>query len=62
MYSLFISRAKNGGKPAELQIFHLTSSTYKPFRFDVLINKINSCLHEYPLQSAVWYVVFLLTK
>ncbi|XP_037955042.1 putative fatty acyl-CoA reductase CG8306 [Teleopsis dalmanni] len=47
-------KIKNG-KPAELQIFHLTSSTYKPFRFELLINKINRFLHDYPLVSAVWY-------
>ncbi|KAM7343267.1 putative fatty acyl-CoA reductase CG8306 [Cochliomyia hominivorax] len=55
-------KLKNGGKPAELQIFHLTSSTYKPFRFEFLINKINTCLHEYPLQSAVWYPKLKLVK
>ncbi|CAD7012235.1 unnamed protein product [Ceratitis capitata] len=43
------SKVKNAGKPADLQIFHLTSSTYKPFRFEFLINKINAYLHEYPL-------------
>ncbi|XP_067626555.1 putative fatty acyl-CoA reductase CG8306 [Eurosta solidaginis] len=48
-------KVKNDGKPAELQIFHLTSSTYNPFRFESLIDKINVYLHEYPLLSAVWY-------
>lgn len=55
-------RTKNGGKPAELQIFHLTSSTYKPFRFEFLTDKINGYLHEYPLNSAVWYPNLRLVK
>ncbi|XP_017466419.1 PREDICTED: putative fatty acyl-CoA reductase CG8306 [Rhagoletis zephyria] len=55
-------KVKNAGKPAELQIFHLTSSTYKPFRFEFLINKINAFLHEYPLVSAVWYPNLKLVK
>ncbi|XP_075165878.1 putative fatty acyl-CoA reductase CG8306 [Haematobia irritans] len=48
-------KVKNGNKPDQLQIFHLTSSTYKPFRFEPLINHMNIVMHEYPLASAVWY-------
>jgi len=55
-------QAKNGGRPSELQIFHLTSSTYKPFRFELMADKINSYLHEYPLNSAVWYPNLRLVK
>ncbi|XP_017148619.1 putative fatty acyl-CoA reductase CG8306 [Drosophila miranda] len=55
-------KVKNAGRPAELQIFHLTSSTYKPFRFDLMADKINSYLHDYPLNSAVWYPNLRLVK
>jgi len=55
-------QAKNGGRPSELQIFHLTSSTYKPFRFELMADKINSYLHDYPLNSAVWYPNLRLVK
>jgi len=55
-------QAKNGGRPSELQIFHLTSSTYKPFRFELMADKINSYLHDYPLNSAVWYPNLRLTS
>ncbi|KAH8404100.1 hypothetical protein KR215_009787, partial [Drosophila sulfurigaster] len=55
-------KVKNGNRPAELQIFHLTSSTYKPFRFEFLTDKINGYLHEYPLNSAVWYPNLRLVK
>ncbi|EDV55733.1 putative fatty acyl-CoA reductase CG8306 [Drosophila erecta] len=55
-------QAKNGGRPADLQIFHLTSSTYKPFRFELMTDKINSYLHDYPLNSAVWYPNLRLVK
>ncbi|XP_073848812.1 putative fatty acyl-CoA reductase CG8306 [Musca autumnalis] len=48
-------KQKNGNKPAELQIFHMTSSTYKPFRFEQLKSQMNTAMHEYPLKSAVWY-------
>ncbi|XP_052838640.1 putative fatty acyl-CoA reductase CG8306 [Drosophila gunungcola] len=55
-------QAKNGGRPSELQIFHLTSSTYKPFRFELMADKINGYLHDYPLNSAVWYPNLRLVK
>ncbi|XP_043643134.1 putative fatty acyl-CoA reductase CG8306 [Drosophila teissieri] len=55
-------QAKNGGRPDDLQIFHLTSSTYKPFRFELMADKINSYLHDYPLNSAVWYPNLRLVK
>ncbi|KAL5281183.1 hypothetical protein ACFFRR_004916 [Megaselia abdita] len=46
---------RNGNKPDELKVFHATSSTYRPFRFETLTNQINGYMHEYPLKSAVWY-------
>ena len=62
-YYVHALKLKNADKkPDELQIFHLTSSTYKPFRFEFLINKINTFLHEYPLASAVWYPNLKLVK
>lgn len=36
-------------------IFHCTSSTTNPFKWENVTDKINHYLHEYPLQSAVWY-------
>lgn len=39
----------------KLTIFHCTSSTYKPFRWEGVTDKVNSYLHKYPLKSAVWY-------
>lgn len=55
-------KVKNGGAPANLQIFHCTSSTYKPFRFESLTNKMNMFMHKYPLKSAVWYPNLKLLK
>lgn len=62
LINLSAFRVKNGGRPAELQIYHLTSSTYKPFRFEFLTDKINGYLHEYPLNNAVWYPNLRLVK
>lgn len=39
----------------KLSIFHCTSSTCNPFRWNNVTDKINSYLHKYPLKSAVWY-------
>lgn len=39
----------------ELSIFHCTSSTYNPFKWDSVAEKVNELLHMYPLKSAVWY-------
>lgn len=39
----------------KLTIFHCTSSTCNPFRWDGVTDKVNSYLHKYPLKSAVWY-------
>uniref|UniRef100_A0A1B0ARB9 Fatty acyl-CoA reductase n=1 Tax=Glossina palpalis gambiensis TaxID=67801 RepID=A0A1B0ARB9_9MUSC len=61
-YYVNVLKKQNGDKPGELQIFHLTSSTYKPFRFEMLINKMNDYLHDYPLVSAVWYPKLKLVK
>ncbi|XP_014212126.1 putative fatty acyl-CoA reductase CG8306 [Copidosoma floridanum] len=37
------------------KIYHLTSSTCTPFRWADVTHKMNSYLHKYPLNSAVWY-------
>lgn len=39
----------------EITVFHCTSSTCNPFRWEGVEGKINSYLHKYPLKSAVWY-------
>lgn len=39
----------------ELSIFHCTSSTYNPFKWEAVVDKTNELLHMYPLKSAVWY-------
>ncbi|XP_055917447.1 putative fatty acyl-CoA reductase CG8306 [Eupeodes corollae] len=55
-------KVKNSGTPGDLQIFHCTSSTYKPFRFESLADKMNMYMHKYPLKSAVWYPNLKLVK
>lgn len=42
-------------KSRELTIFHCTSSTCRPFRWQNVQHKVNAHLHKYPLKSAVWY-------
>jgi fatty acyl-CoA reductase len=42
-------------KSGELSIFHCTSSTCNPFRWDAVVERTNELLHKYPLKSAVWY-------
>lgn len=42
-------------RSGELSIFHCTSSSYNPFRWDNVVEKTNELLHTYPLKSAVWY-------
>jgi fatty acyl-CoA reductase len=39
----------------EISIFHCTSSTYNPFRWEQIAKNVNSLIHLYPLKSAVWY-------
>lgn len=39
----------------ELSIYHCTSSTYNPFKWNQVAEKTNELLHAYPLKSAVWY-------
>lgn len=38
----------------DLTIFHCTSSTCRPFRWQNVQHKVNAHLHKYPLKSAVW--------
>lgn len=40
----------------EISIFHCTSSTTQPFKWEGVQDKINGYLHKYPLKGAVWYV------
>lgn len=54
-YHIWDVQQNNPGKSLDLKIFHLTSSTYKPFRFETLTEKMNNYMHKYPLKSAVWY-------
>lgn len=42
-------------RSGELSIFHCTSSTYNPFKWEAVADKTNELLHMYPLKSAVWY-------
>lgn len=42
-------------RSGELSVFHCTSSTYNPFKWDEVAEKTNELLHMYPLKSAVWY-------
>ncbi|KAG5682034.1 hypothetical protein PVAND_011426 [Polypedilum vanderplanki] len=42
-------------KSGEVSIFHCTTSTYNPFKWDKVADKTNELLHMYPLKSAVWY-------
>lgn len=44
---------KRSNKPA---IYHCTSSTTQPFKWEGVQDKINGYLHKYPLKGAVWYV------
>ncbi|XP_062560807.1 putative fatty acyl-CoA reductase CG8306 [Armigeres subalbatus] len=39
----------------ELSIYHCTSSTCNPFRWESVKEQVNEYLHKYPLKSAVWY-------
>lgn len=42
-------------RTGDLSIFHATSSTHNPFKWEMLQDKVNPYLHQYPLKSAVWY-------
>lgn len=39
----------------ELKVYHCTSSTCNPFKWETVETKINCYLHKFPLRSAVWY-------
>ncbi|XP_066593248.1 uncharacterized protein [Prorops nasuta] len=38
-----------------VKVYHCTSSTCKPFKWEAVEDKINVYLHKFPLKSAVWY-------
>ncbi|XP_022194518.1 putative fatty acyl-CoA reductase CG8306 isoform X2 [Nilaparvata lugens] len=42
-------------KPRSTDVFHVTTSTYKPFKWANVENEVTQLLHKYPLKSAVWY-------
>lgn len=42
-------------RSGEVSIFHCTTSTYNPFKWQDVAEKTNELLHMYPLKSAVWY-------
>ncbi|KAK2580053.1 hypothetical protein KPH14_012337, partial [Odynerus spinipes] len=39
----------------DVKVYHCTSSTIKPFKWEILDTELNVYLHKYPLKSAVWY-------
>ncbi|KOX67582.1 hypothetical protein WN51_09018 [Melipona quadrifasciata] len=47
--------AVNCNSQKELKVYHCTSSTRNPFKWITIEPQINSYLHKYPLQNAVWY-------
>ncbi|XP_074109607.1 putative fatty acyl-CoA reductase CG8306 [Cotesia typhae] len=38
-----------------IKVYHCTSSTCNPFKWESIETKINGYLHKYPLKGAVWY-------
>nr|QLI62003.1 fatty acyl-CoA reductase 13 [Streltzoviella insularis] len=38
-----------------LTVYHCSSSTQRPFKWELIESEINEILHKYPLKSAVWY-------
>ena len=42
-------------RPKATTVYHMTSSTCMPFKWENVTDKINDYLHRYPLASAVWY-------
>ncbi|XP_040152587.1 putative fatty acyl-CoA reductase CG8306 [Anopheles arabiensis] len=39
----------------EVKVFHCTSSTSNPFKWNSVVDHVNDHLHKYPLKSAIWY-------
>lgn len=52
---LVVGQNVNKKRSGEISIFHCTSSTSNPFKWEGVNDKINAYLHKYPLKSAVWY-------
>ncbi|KAF7404779.1 hypothetical protein HZH66_003685 [Vespula vulgaris] len=44
---------RDGGN--NVKVYHCTSSTCNPFKWECVESKITPFLHKYPLKSAVWY-------
>ncbi|KAK0094159.1 hypothetical protein PV326_011676 [Microctonus aethiopoides] len=38
-----------------MKVFHCTSSTCNPFKWEAVEKNVNNYLHQFPLKSAVWY-------
>lgn len=38
-----------------VKVYHCTSSTSNPFKWEFMESKITPFLHRYPLKNAVWY-------
>lgn len=38
-----------------MKVFHCTSSTCNPFKWEAVEKNVNKYLHQFPLKSAVWY-------
>ncbi|XP_065215844.1 putative fatty acyl-CoA reductase CG8306 [Planococcus citri] len=49
------SASINWAKGSKTPVHHVTSGTYKPFRWNMVNDKVHFYLHQYPLKSAVWY-------
>lgn len=50
-----VDSAEDVSRTREVKIYHCTSSTSNPFRWENIEHRINSYLHQYPIPSAVWY-------
>lgn len=42
-------------RPQDVPVYHCTSSTCNPYRWEMLKGNINHYMHTYPIKSAVWY-------
>lgn len=42
-------------KPQQTPVYHVTSSTCNPFRWNCLSSQMTNILHDYPSAKAIWY-------
>lgn len=52
---IYLINAVLNSSSKEITIFHCTSSTCNPFKWEGVHEKVNQLLHKFPLKSAVWY-------